>query len=94
MTTLAEHLRDEMLERTVDEVWSGDPDLCAEAYARSGGKVYHPLNRIKAVIDAARKSPLFEPADFIRAHDSSGRRQVLIPVFRLRPNVKLRRCRS
>jgi len=89
MKTLAEHLRDEMIERGCEQVWSGDPDLCADAYKRSGGTVFHPLNRIKSVIDAARRSPLFEPDDFIRAHDSSGRRQILIPVFRLRPNAKL-----
>lgn len=87
MTTLAEYLRDEMAVRGETEVWSGDPDLCISAYIRSGGKVRHPLNKIKAVIDAARKSSLFEPADFIRAHDSSGRRQILMPVFKLRPNA-------
>lgn len=84
MVTLAECLRDEMIERKEEEVWSGDPDLCCAAYARFGGKGFHPLNRIKSVIDAARKSPLFEKADFIRAHDSSGLRQVLIPVFKLK----------
>lgn len=82
--TLAECLRDEMIDRNADEIWSGDPDLCGAAYARFGGKVSHPLNRIKSVIDAARKSSLFEKADFIRAHDSSGMRQVLIPIFKLK----------
>lgn len=84
MPTLAECLREEMIERRENEVWSGDPDLCISAYIRFGGKVSHPLNRIKSVIDAARRSNLFEPADFIRAHDSAGRRQILIPVFKLR----------
>ena len=82
--TLAQHLRDEMLARCETEVWAGDPDLCIQAYLRSGGIVRHPLNKIRSIINAARQSHLYEKSGFIRSYDISGRRQVLHPVFRLK----------
>lgn len=82
--TLAEHLRDEMLEKNEELAWAGHPDLCIAAYLRSGGKVRHPLNKIKAVLDAARRSPLFKHDGYIRACDSTGLREILHPVFALR----------
>jgi len=81
--TLAEHLRDEMLENEAEYVYCGHPDLCISAYERSQGKVEHPLNKIKAVLDAARRSPLFKQDGYIRACDSTGMREVLHPVFAL-----------
>lgn len=87
MTTIAEHLRDEMLAQEANQVWAGDHDLCISAYLRYGGKVEHPLNRVKAVLDAARRSPLFVHAGYIRACDMSGRREILHPVFRLKQHV-------
>jgi hypothetical protein len=66
--------------------WCGDPDLCLSAYARTGGRVVHPLNRIKSVLDAARRSPLFEQRGYIRACDITGKREVLHPQFMLRHN--------
>jgi hypothetical protein len=85
MPTLAECLKIELLERNEDIVWAGDPDLCLSAYQRFDGKVEHPLNRIKAVIDAARRSKLFQSDACIRACDSSGTREILHPVFKLKP---------
>ncbi len=82
--TLADHLKEEMLKQGVSEVWAGDPDLCISAYMRSGGRVSHPLNKIKAVLDAARRSPLFKHDGYIRACDSSGSREIRHPVFALK----------
>lgn len=85
MTTLAEHLKLEMLKQGADIVWAGDPDLCISAYLRSGGKVEHPLNKIKATLDAARRSDLFVSDGYIRACDSSGTREILHPTFKIKP---------
>lgn len=82
--TLAEHLRDEMLASGATCAWAGDPDLCLSAYQRSGGCVVHPLNKIKAVLDAARRSKLFKHDGYIRACDASGTREILHPMFALR----------
>lgn len=82
--TLAEHLRDEMLERKANSAWAGDPDLCISAYQRSVGRVMHPLNKIKAVLDAARRSELFKHDGYIRACDASGMREILHPMFKLK----------
>ena len=84
MTTLAECLKIELLKRNERSVWAGDPDLCISAYLRFGGKVDHPLNRIKATLDAARRSDLFVSDGYIRACDSSGNREILHPVFKLK----------
>lgn len=84
MPTLAEHLKQVMLEENIDHVWAGDPDPLIEAYLRSGGKVYHPLNRIQATLAAARRSKLFVHDGYIRACDSSGTREILHPVFALK----------
>lgn len=84
MPTLAEILRDEVVQTKSKRVWSGNPDLCLSAYEKSGGKIIHPVNRIKAVLDAARKSSLFEQAGYIRACDATGRRETKHPVFVLR----------
>lgn len=82
--TLAEHLRDEMLARKARRAWAGDPDLCISAYQRSGGQVEHPLKKIKAVLDAARRSELFKHDGYIRACDASGRREIRHPTFVLK----------
>lgn len=84
--TLAEHLKTEMLKRGEDTVWAGDPDLCLTAYTSFGGKVEHPLNRIAAVITAARKSKLFVHDGYIRAVDSSGTKEIKHPCFKLNTN--------
>ena len=82
--TLAESLKAEMLETGAKLAWAGHPDLMLSAYGRTNGRVMHPMNRIKAVVNAARQSPLFEKLR-IRATDSAGRREILHPAFRLRP---------
>ncbi|WPP47106.1 hypothetical protein [Pseudomonas sp. AN-1] len=82
--TLAEHLRAEMQKRGAAYAWFGDPDLCIGAYLRSGGRVEHPLNKVKAVLDAARRSPLFTQDGYIRCCDCTGRREILRPVFKLK----------
>jgi hypothetical protein len=84
MTSLAECLKIELLQRKESSVWAGDPDLCISAYLRFGGKVKHPLNRIKATLAAARRSDLFVRDGYIRACDSSGTREILHPVFKLK----------
>ena len=88
MPTLAEHLRDEMRANERTHAWAGDPDLCIGAYLRSGGRVEHPLNKIKSVLDAARRSPLFVHDGYIRACDCTGMREILHPVFILKPDTK------
>lgn len=82
---IAEALRDEMLSTGAKRAWWGVPELMQTAYMRAGGRVAHPLNRVKIVIEAARKSELFVANGYIRAQDSLGRREVLHPVFVLRP---------
>jgi len=84
MSTIAECLKDVMLKKNEYIVWSGDPDLCLEAYEKYGGTRSHPLNRIKSVIDAARKSDLFKSDGYIRSCDSSGIREILHPCFKLK----------
>ena len=81
---LADCLKAAMIDSGAKRAWAGDPNLCHEAYARSGGTRVHPLNRIKSVIDAARRSPDFVQVGYIRACDASGRREILHPVFVLR----------
>ena len=82
--TIAEALKQTMLEEKAKHAWAGDPDLMLTAYRKSGGRVIHPLDRIAAVISAARKSKLFEQKGYIRACDSSGRREILHPLFVLK----------
>lgn len=81
--TIAEALKCEMLRTKEKRAWAGDPDLLLSAYRISGGAVVHPLDRIAAVIAAARKSSLFMQEGYIRACDSSGRREILHPCFKL-----------
>lgn len=83
MATIAECARNEMLRTEREVIWAGEPDLCLAAYELSGGRVIHPLDRIQAVINAVRKSPMFKQDGYIRACDSGGRREVLHPVFML-----------
>jgi hypothetical protein len=78
---LAEYLRDEMILQGRKKAWAGDPDLCLEAYEKFGGKVEHPLNRIKATLDAARRSDLFIHMGYIQACDCTGRREIGHPYF-------------
>lgn len=81
--TIAEALKSEMIKVQAKRAWAGNPDLLLSAYQTSGGKVQHPMDRIAAVISAARRSELFKQAGYIRACDSSGRREVLHPCFEL-----------
>lgn len=79
--TIAECAREAMIDRKATRLWAGDPNLCHDAYTRFGGDRLHPLNRIKSVIDAARRSPLFKQQGYIRACDATGRREILHPCF-------------
>jgi len=81
--TIAEALQAQMLAEKAKRAWAGNPDLLLTAYETAGGSVVHPLDRIKAVLGAARRSTLFVQKGYIRACDSSGRREVLHPVFEL-----------
>ena len=81
--TLAEHAAAYLKEHGETKIWAGMFGACGEIYHRSGGRVSHPLNRTKAVIDAARRSSLFFHAGYIRATDTAGRREILHPVFKL-----------
>ena len=81
--TIAEALKSEMMKTEAKRAWAGDPDLLLSAYEASGGSVQHPMDRIAAVIAAARRSSLFKQDGDIRACDSSGRREILHPVFKL-----------
>lgn len=83
--TIAEALKQAMLDQGAKRAWGGDPDLMLAAYSNSGGQIVHPLDKIAAVIAAARRSPLFVQKGYIRACDSSGRREILHPVFILKP---------
>lgn len=85
--SIAEALKQTMLEEKAKYAWSGDPDLMLTAYGKSGGRVIHPLDKIAAVVSAARKSKLFEQKGYIRACDSSGRREILHPVFVLKHGI-------
>ena len=76
-----------MLEENAKYAWSGDPDLMLTAYSKSGGRIVHPYNRIAAVVSAARNSKLFKQKGYIRACDSSGRREILHPVFVLKQEI-------
>ena len=87
MLTLAEHLRDELISRAEDSAWAGEPDTCISAYLRSNGRVKHPLNRIKAVLEAARRSDLFFHDGYILACDSTGTREINHPVFKLKSSA-------
>lgn len=81
--TIAEALKSEMLKENTTVAWAGEPDLLLSAYSLAGGRVTHPLDRIEAVIAAARRSKLFVKDGYIRACDSSGRREILHPCFKL-----------
>ena len=78
----------QMNDEGVDGIWAGMFGLCGEAYARFGGKVVHPLNRTKAVIDACRRSDKFLRHGNIRAADCTGRREILHPYFKLKPEFQ------
>lgn len=82
--TLAEAAKHEMQARGEEVIWAGDPDLCISTYMSTGGKVEHPLNKVKAVIGAVRRSSLFEQDGYIRACDSSGTREILHPCFKIK----------
>lgn len=82
--SIADCLKEVMVETGATKVWAGDPNLCHDAYERFAGKRTHPLNRIKSVIDAARRSPMFHQNGYIRACDATGRREVLHPMFVLK----------
>lgn len=86
--TIAEALKREMIKTKSKRAWAGDPDLLLSAYEASGGKVVHPMDRVAAVIAAARRSQLFKAAGYIRACDSSGRREILHPCFELVPSAE------
>lgn len=86
--TIAEALKNEMIKTHSKRAWAGDPDLLLSAYEACGGKVQHPMNRIAAVISAARRSEMFKQGGYIRACDSSGRREILHPCFELAQSVE------
>lgn len=79
--TIADKLREQMLATGRKRAWAGDPDLLLEAYEAAGGRVVHPLDRIKATLDAARRSKLFLHAGYIRACDRTGMREIRHPYF-------------
>lgn len=79
--TIAQALRAQMIADGRTRAWAGDPDLMLEAYDAAGGRVEHPLDRIKAVVNAARQSALFKQPGYIRACDSRGRREIRHPYF-------------
>ncbi|MEN9194410.1 MULTISPECIES: hypothetical protein [Xanthomonas] len=79
--TIADKLREQMLATGRKRAWAGDPDLLLEAYEAAGGRVVHPLDRIKATLDAARRSKLFHHAGYIRACDRTGMREIRHPYF-------------
>ncbi|MBB4867405.1 hypothetical protein HNP46_006318 [Pseudomonas nitritireducens] len=81
--TIAEHARDVLLEQNLFEICAIEVDICHEAYRRSGGRVSHPYDRIRAVIQGVRDSELFVPDGYIRACDNSGEREINHPNFRL-----------
>lgn len=85
--TIAAALRAQMLATGETIAWAGDPDLMLSAYEAAGGSIEHPLDRIQAVIAAARRSKLFVQHGYIRACDSSGRREILHPAFKLAADV-------
>ncbi|WP_291519316.1 hypothetical protein [Acidovorax sp.] len=85
--TIAEALKSEMIKTKSKRAWAGDPDLLLSAYEVCGGKVQHPMDRIAAVISAARRSELFKQVGYIRACDSSGRREILHPCFELSQSI-------
>lgn len=64
--------------------WAGDPELLIEAYQKTGGKIQHPMAKIKAVLDAARKSDLFEKCGYVKAHDCRGNREIHHPLFKVK----------
>lgn len=85
--SIAEALRDQMIDSGAKKAWAGDPDLLLSAYARTNGKIEHPLNRIKAVLDSARRSKLFIQSGYIRACDVNGRREIRHPCFKLTGHI-------
>ncbi len=92
--TIAEALKSEMIKSKAKRAWAGDPDLLLSAYESSGGSVQHPMDRIGAVIAAARRSSLFKQSGYIRACDCSGRREILHPVFTLAQPVEAEAAQS
>ena len=82
--TLAQHLADVMSEQGEEQIWVGNPNPLHDAYKRSGGRVVHPVDRMKSVIDAARRSSLFYRGGYVRACDNTGRREILRPLFVLK----------
>lgn len=86
--TIAQALKNEMIKTQSKCAWAGDPDLLLSAYESLGGSVQHPMDRIVAVIAAARRLRLFKQSGYIRACDSSGRREIRHPVFILAQPVE------
>jgi len=80
--TIAQHALDYLEETGQDKVWFGRFDSWEEPYSRSGGRVAGPSRRYKAVMDALRRSPLFERTGYIRSVGWKGGREVLHPVFK------------
>ena len=57
--TLAEHAVAYLRETGEIKIWAGMFGACGEIYHASGGRVVHPLNRTRAVIQAVRRSKMF-----------------------------------
>lgn len=54
-------------ERSVNQVWYGNPELCQDIYQRSGRTTAkHPLNQIAAVVSALARSPKWKLAGHIK----------------------------
>lgn len=83
--TLADHAFDIMQEQGEPRIYARMLNLCHEIYERSGGSRSHPQNKLKSVMDAVRRDSRFYQVGYLRAIDATGRREVLHPVFAIKP---------
>lgn len=82
--TIAEGIRQQMIDSKRVIAWRGDPDLLLggfEAATTTRDGCAHPFARIDRAIAAMNASALFRRAGCIRACDSRGAREILHPVF-------------
>lgn len=84
--TLADHAFDLMQEQGEVRIYARMLNLCHDIYDRSGGSRSHPQNKLKSVIDAVRRDSRFYQVGYLRAIDATGRREVLHPVFAIKPD--------
>ena len=76
-----------MVEEGMTYIWAGNPNPIHEAYGRSMGVVVHPLSRIKAVIDACRRSSLFVSNGHVRAANCNHSAEIKHPRFKLKEEL-------